>query len=146
MATATLMQDGDEKTLLRQAGAAVEAIDELLQQAIACVRRRVSDDDDLQASLLDQEQRAVHGLAWLATYVESLRQMQAWAERLHGDEAFGEREQLILKLAFSEYLARIAGGIPMNQVETVRLSDLGLPLDAGLDHPPLEAWREWRDD
>ncbi len=146
MATATLMQDGDEKTLLRQAGAAVEAIDELLQQAIACVRQRVSDDDDLQASLLDQEQRAVHGLAWLATYVESLRQMQAWAERLHGDGAFGEREQLILKLAFSEYLARIAGGIPMNQVETVRLCDLGLPLDAGLNHPDIRVMLPKADD
>ena len=33
-------------------------------------------------ALLEREQHAVHGLAWLATYVEALRQMQAWALRL----------------------------------------------------------------
>ena len=32
--------------------------------------------------LLDREQRATHGLAWLATYVEAVRQLTAYAERL----------------------------------------------------------------
>jgi hypothetical protein len=36
-------------------------------------------------ALLEANQTATHGLAWLATYVESLRQMQAWAKRLTGD-------------------------------------------------------------
>ncbi len=139
MATATLVQDGDEKTFLRQTGAAVEALDALFERAIEAVRAKVSQDGDLQAPLLDQEQRAVHGLAWLATYVESLRHMQAWAERLSASDTFGETEQLILKLAFSEYLARIAGGMPMNQVETIRLVDLGLPPDAGFGHPAIQA-------
>ena len=139
MATATLVQDGDVKALLRQTGAAVDAVDGLLKRAIESVGAMVSRDGDLQASLLNQEQRAVHGLAWLATYVESLRQMQAWAERLNGDDTFAETEQHILKLAFSEYLARIAGGMPMNQVETVRLVDLGLPIDAGYNHPAIQA-------
>jgi len=131
MATATLMQDGDEKMLLRRTGAAVEVVDGLFQQAIDALREKVTVNGDLEAKLLDQEQRAVHGFAWLATYTEALRQMQGWAERLNAAGSFGETEQLILKLAFSEYLARIAGGIPMNQVETVRLQDLGLPFDAG---------------
>jgi (2S)-methylsuccinyl-CoA dehydrogenase len=139
MATATLVQDGDVKALLRQTGAAVDAVDGLLKRAIETVGAKVDEDGDLQASLLDQEQRAVHGLAWLATYVEALRQMQAWAERLNGEDKFGETEQLILKLAFAEYLARIAGGMPMNQVETVRLVDLGLPIDAGYNHPAIQA-------
>ena len=128
-----------EQDLLRQAGAAVEAVDGLFQQAIESVRAKVTTDGDLDAKLLEQEQRAVHGLAWLATYVESLRQMQGWGERLNGAGSFGETEQLILKLAFSEYLARIAGGIPMNQVEVVRLADLGLPPDAGYGHPAIQA-------
>ena len=34
------------------------------------------------ARLLDREQRATHGLAWLATYVEALRQLAAYAERM----------------------------------------------------------------
>ena len=32
--------------------------------------------------LLDREQKAAHGLAWVEVYVRSLRQMQAWAKRL----------------------------------------------------------------
>jgi len=139
MATATLMQDGDEKMLLRRTGAAVEVVDGLFQQAIDALREKVTVNGDLEAKLLDQEQRAVHGFAWLATYTEALRQMQGWAERLNAAGSFGETEQLILKLAFSEYLARIAGGIPMNQVETVRLQDLGLPFDAGYRHPAIQA-------
>ncbi|MEM7042280.1 MAG: acyl-CoA dehydrogenase family protein [Pseudomonadota bacterium] len=128
-----------EQDLLRQAGAAVEAVEGLLQRAIESVRTKVTSDGDLDAKLLEQEQRAVHGLAWLATYVESLRQMQGWSERLNGAGSFGETEQLILKLAFSEYLARIAGGIPMNQVEVVRLADLGLPADTGYGQPAIQA-------
>ena len=146
MATAELVQDGDEKTLLRQAGAAVEAVEGLFRQAIEAVRAKVSADGDLEAALLDREQRAVHGLAWLATYVEALRQMQAWAERLAGAGRFGETEILILKLAFGEYLARIAGGIPMNQVETVRLVDLGLPADAGYGHTAIQVMLPSQDD
>ena len=34
--------------------------------------------------------------------------------------------RLILEIGFAEYLARIAGGIPMSQVEIVRPHDLGL--------------------
>ncbi|MEZ5932914.1 MAG: acyl-CoA dehydrogenase family protein [Alphaproteobacteria bacterium] len=135
-----------EQDLLRRAGAAVEAVDGLLQRAIEAVRAKVSEDGDLQAGLLDREQRAVHGLAWLATYVESLRQMQGWGERLNGAGSFGETERLMLKLAFSEYLARIAGGIPMNQVEIVRLQDLGLPADAGYGHPAIQAMLPGGDD
>ncbi len=139
MATVELVQDGDQKTLLRQTGAAVEAVDGLFRQATDRVRALVTEDGDLQPALIDREQRAVHGLAWLATYVESLRQMSAWAERLNGAGSFGETEQLTLRLAFSEYLARIAGGIPMNQVETVRLQDMGLPANAAHEHPAISA-------
>ena len=43
-----------------------------------------------------------------------------------GQGRFGELEQLILRVAFGEYLARIAGGIPMSQGEIVRPRELGL--------------------
>ncbi len=146
MATADLIQDGDEKTLLRQAGAALEAVDDLFQRAIEAVRSKCTVNGDLEAKCLEQEQRAVHGLAWLATYVEALRQMQGWGERLSGSGSFGETEQLTLKLAFGEYLARITGGIPMNQVETVRLQDLGLPFDAASGHLAIQAMLPGGDD
>ena len=57
------------------------------------------------------------GLAWLATYVEALRQMLGWAERLESAGRLGELEALILQAAYGEYLAQIAGGIPMSQGE-----------------------------
>ena len=34
--------------------------------------------------MFDREQRATHGLAWLATYVEAVRQLAAYAERMTG--------------------------------------------------------------
>jgi (2S)-methylsuccinyl-CoA dehydrogenase len=79
--------------------------------------------------LVEAEQTAAHGLAWLATYVEALAQMQVWAEKLLADNKFGEVEQLIHQIAFGEYLWQIYGGIPMNQGEILRLQDIGLTQD-----------------
>ncbi len=138
MATAELTETATDRDLLRQTGAAVEAVDGLFREAKEAVRAKVTADGDLRPDFLDREQRAVHGLAWFATYVEALRQMQGWAERLNGSGSFGETEQLILKLGFSEYLARIAGGIPMNQVEVIRPSDLGLPFDAAYGQTAIQ--------
>jgi (2S)-methylsuccinyl-CoA dehydrogenase len=39
---------------------------------------------------------------------------------------FGEMEALILQIGFGEYLAQIAGGIPMSQLEAARLADMGV--------------------
>ena len=80
--------------------------------------------------LLDREQRAAHGLAWLATYVESVRQLAAYAERMHARGALGEIEELIVEIGIGEYLAQIQGGIPMSQGEIVRPADLGLAGEA----------------
>ena len=74
----------------------------------------------------DAVQHPLHGLAWLATYVEALRQMLGWARNLSAEGRFGEMEGLLLDAAFGEYLAQIAGGIPMSQVEMVRLGQLGV--------------------
>jgi (2S)-methylsuccinyl-CoA dehydrogenase len=85
------------------------------------VRRKVDSE-----SGLDGAQAAVHGLAWLATYVESLRQMVGWARRLEADSRLTEMERLLLTGAFGEYLAQIGAGISMSQNETVRLAALGV--------------------
>ena len=116
--------------LLALTGAAIEG---LLEQATASVREKVTTDGRISGAAMDAEQTATHGLAWLATYTEALRQMQNWATRLHDEGQFGEIEQLIHQIAFGEYLSQIAGGIQMNQGEMVRLQDLGLsPDDAHL--------------
>jgi (2S)-methylsuccinyl-CoA dehydrogenase len=74
---------------------------------------------------LEADQAAAHALAWVATYVESLREMRAWGLRLEAAGRFGEMERLILQIAFGEYLAQLSGGIPMSQSEMARLKDLG---------------------
>ncbi|MEM7683783.1 MAG: acyl-CoA dehydrogenase family protein, partial [Pseudomonadota bacterium] len=66
---------------------------------------------------------------WMATYVESLRQLQGWASRLMEDGEFGETEHLILQIGFGEYLWQLYGGIPMSQGEIVRPQDCGLTQD-----------------
>ena len=110
-------------TLDRERGAnAVAAAERVLHLAKAGVRKEVE-----AAGSLDAAQAAAHGLAWVATYVEALRQMLGWVNRLEPEGRLGEMEGLIASAAFGEYLAQLAGGIPMSQGETVRLSALGVP-------------------
>ncbi|MFD1509556.1 acyl-CoA dehydrogenase family protein [Lacimonas salitolerans] len=115
--------------LLTLTGAAVAPAERILEKATARVRDAVSEGGRVSGALLEAEQTAAHGLAWLATYVESLRQMQKWAEALQADGKFGEIEQLIHQIAFGEYLWQIYGGIQMNQAEILRLQDLGMGQD-----------------
>ncbi|MGJ8626001.1 MAG: acyl-CoA dehydrogenase family protein [Sulfitobacter sp.] len=115
--------------LLTLTAAALPPVDAVLEKALISVRARVTVDDRVSAALIEQHQTAAHGLAWLATYAQALRQMQAWAERLNADGRFGETEQLLHQIAFGEYLWQVYGGIQMNQGEVVRLQDMGLSQD-----------------
>src|ERR1700748_1629003 len=64
--------------LAQEATAAAEA---LLADATIEVRARVTVDGRTVGRMLDREQRAAHGLAWLATYVQALRPLAAYAGR-----------------------------------------------------------------
>jgi len=112
--------------LLTLTGAALAPAETLLERATQAVRTMVTLDGRVSGAALETHQTAAHGLAWLATYVEALRQMQMWANRLTEKGQFGEIESLIHQIAFGEYLNQIAGGIQMNQGEMVRLQDIGL--------------------
>jgi (2S)-methylsuccinyl-CoA dehydrogenase len=79
----------------------------------------------VKAKGVDAVQHAAHGFAWLATYATALREMGHWAERLDAAGKFGAMEQLLLKAVFSEYLAHMAGGLPMSQGEIVRADQIG---------------------
>jgi (2S)-methylsuccinyl-CoA dehydrogenase len=115
--------------LLATTAAAVPPVTAVLQAATEAVRELVSAEGRVSGKLLEANQTAAHGLAWFATYEQSLRQMQSWAEKLTADGKFGELEQLIHQIAFGEYLWQIYGGIQMNQGEVIRLQDLGLSQD-----------------
>ncbi|HET6491403.1 MAG TPA: acyl-CoA dehydrogenase family protein [Burkholderiales bacterium] len=101
-------------------------LDALLAEATAKVRERVSPKGQIAAAVFDREQRATHGLAWLATYVEGVRQLAAYAERIGKAGKLGEMEDLLVRIGIGEYLAQVFGGIPMSQGEVVRLTDLGV--------------------
>jgi (2S)-methylsuccinyl-CoA dehydrogenase len=116
----------DAASLTDLAREAVFAMDGLYADALAAVRTKVTKDGKVSSALVDREQRAAHGLAWLATYVESIRQMTDYASRMMEAGRFGEAEDLIVRIGLGEYLAQVFGGIPMNQGEVVRLADLGV--------------------
>lgn len=115
--------------LLVSTAATIAPLRALLETAKDSVRDKVMVDGRVSGELVEAEQTAAHGLAWVATYVEALAQMQKWAEKLQGDDKFGEVEQLIHQIAFGEYLWQIYGGIPMNQGEILRLQDIGMTQD-----------------
>jgi len=106
---------------LARADDAIAAAERILQVAKSAIQKRVED-----AGGLDACQHAAHALAWLATYVEAMRQLRTWATRLRETAQFGELEQLLLTYGIAEYTAQIAGGVPMSQGETARLRDMGV--------------------
>ena len=108
---------------------ALPIVDNVFDTAKSTLRAMVTDDGRISGALIEANQTAAHGVAWLATYTQALHQMQGWADRLVADGKFGEIEQLIHQIAFAEYLLQIAGGIQMNQGEVVRLQDMGLGAD-----------------
>ncbi|HRK65806.1 MAG TPA: acyl-CoA dehydrogenase family protein, partial [Terricaulis sp.] len=107
--------------------ASAEAASAYAEAARAAVKARVGAD----RAAIDREQHLVHGLAWVATYAETLREVRDWAKALRSAGKLGETECLLAKLLVGEYMAQLAGGLPMTQVETIR------PADFGVSAPPV---------
>ena len=124
---AALHEAADLTELAADAARAAAALARQARGALAC---KVSAQGRVSGQMLEAEQYAGHGLAWLATYAESLTQMADWAGRLEGAGKLGEVERLILSIGFGEYLSQIAGGIPMSQGEIARPCDVGLDMAA----------------
>ncbi|PRX35442.1 (2S)-methylsuccinyl-CoA dehydrogenase [Meinhardsimonia xiamenensis] len=125
--------------LLELTSAALEPIRAVAEHAAVQLRKRLAPEGKLAQGALEAEQTAAHGLAWIATVVEALSQMQGWALRLEAEGRFGEMEALIHQIAFGEYLAQIRGGIPMSQGEIARLDEIGVGVDerAELEQPAV---------
>jgi (2S)-methylsuccinyl-CoA dehydrogenase len=132
--TARAFGASSEPTWRDDASAALAEIEALQLEAAAAVRKTVGADGALSAELIEREQHATHGLAWLATYVQAIREMLAYRERLATEGRFGETEELLTKIGIGEYLAQIFGGIPMSQGEIVRLGDFGLSSETIAGH------------
>jgi (2S)-methylsuccinyl-CoA dehydrogenase len=109
--------------LARQAHFAAQGV---MDRALTSLRERVSENGKLSADRIEADQHAVHGLAWLATYVEAIKEMAAYARRMQEEARFGDTERLLTRIGLGEYLAQVFGAIPMNQGEIVRLPDFGV--------------------
>ena len=114
------------RDLVALAHEATSAVEALITDATYKLRERVTSEGRPVGRLFDREQRATHGLAWFATYLEAVRQLTAYAERMRDAGRLGEMEDLLIRIGLGEYLAQLTGGIPMSQGEIVRPADLGL--------------------
>jgi len=72
---------------------------------------------------IDQEQRAAHGFAWVATSVAGLEAVKDWLELNNGGNSL---DQKVASLIYAETIGQLVGGLPMGQNEIFRPADLGL--------------------
>ena len=111
-------------------GDALVALRRFGDAARAAVAARVCDGGRVDPRRLDAEQRAAHGLAWIATTIAALDALAAWARTASERGAFGEGEALLLDLAFGEYAAQLLGGLPLSANEWLRPKQIGLAAEA----------------
>jgi len=105
---------------------AAEVATKLRDRAISALSAKVASGGKIDSAALEREQHAAHGLAWIATYVEALRQLASYARRMDGEGRFGEMESLLARIGAAELLAQLSGGVMMSQGEMVRLHELGV--------------------
>ncbi|MEM5515336.1 acyl-CoA dehydrogenase family protein [Henriciella sp. AS95] len=112
--------------LIEAMNEAVVSLEAYGEDAKASMKGKLAPGGKPDRKLLEVHQHAAHGLSWVITYVETLRETAHWAERMQAEGRFGEIEQLLSQILFSEYCAQLIGGIPMNQGEIIRPADLGV--------------------
>lgn len=112
--------------LIQQLQAAAAAARAYLAETRRVVTERCTAGGKPQPALLQAHQRALHGLAWVATTVEAIASAASWGERLAAQGRLQQGEELVLTLGVGEYLAQLTSGIPMSQTEIFRPAELGL--------------------
>ena len=77
----------------------------------------------LENRSIDQEQRAAHGFAWVATSVAGMEAVQDWLDSNSGGTAL---DRQVATLIYAETIGQLTGGLPMSQSEIFRPADIGL--------------------
>ena len=77
----------------------------------------------LETRVIEADQRAAHGFAWVATSVSGLEAITTWLDSNAGGSKL---DQQVASLIFAETLGQLTGGLPMSQNEIFRPVDLGL--------------------
>lgn len=114
--------DGELRSVVEAANAAAT----FRMRAVRAVSEQLAPQGKLDADVANRAQREVHGLAWIATVVESLVQVAVWAVGLHNQGSLTTFDRLAVQILFGEYLNQLVHGIPMSQNEIVRPAELGL--------------------
>ncbi|MEL7216664.1 MAG: acyl-CoA dehydrogenase, partial [Pseudomonadota bacterium] len=95
----------DSIALAEGAAAAAQSYATAAADALAV---KVSAGDRISGKALEADQYAAHGLAWIATYAETLTQTAVWAKALDSEGQFGEMEALLMQIGMGEYLAQLS--------------------------------------
>ena len=101
--------------------AVTAAIDALYGKALAKAKARFAPEGRPSGRLLNENQLAAHGLAYLATEAFAAREMTAWARRVGGD-----LELRIARAYVGELARALRGGSDIGPCETVGMNELGL--------------------
>ena len=64
----------------------IEPLETLNQKAIDKLRDLVTIEGKVSSTIIETNQSVAHGVAWLATYTESISQMVKWAENLYQEK------------------------------------------------------------
>ena len=112
--------------LIKALQSVAEAAGILRDRATEAVKAKVAPGGKIDGAALEREQHAAHGLAWIATYAEALRQIADYARRMDEEGRFGEIETLLAQIGAAEYAAQLHGGVMMSQNEMVRPHELGV--------------------
>lgn len=113
-------------SMLKQLDQLILPLRELLKEAKELTKAKVIFDGRISPDLMDDQQHRIHGLAWFATYVETISQYGAYLNALQSEDQLGETEVLMAQIGVHMYLSHIVGGIPMNQSEFITLRELGI--------------------
>ena len=116
----------DTPELLSHLDAVAEAAAALRDRAVQGVAAKVAPGGKIDGPALEAEQHAAHGLAWVATYVEALKQIASYGRRMTEEGRFGEMEALLAQIGAAEYSTQLLGGVVMSQNEIVRAHELGV--------------------
>ena len=112
---------------LQQAEHAIAGIEKLVSGYLEILAEKVTRDNVIDAPALERHQFIAHGYAWVATYLEAVKQLTNWSKQLQVQGSFTELEQAIFKVGTGAYLQQLLHGIAMSQDEVIRPGDFPAP-------------------
>ena len=112
---------------LQQAEHAIVGIEKLAHGYLETLAGKVTGDNAIDAPSLERHQFIAHGYAWVATYLEAIKQLTQWSKQLQAQGCFTELEQVIFKVGTGGYLQQLLHGIAMSQDEVIRPGDFMPP-------------------